>query len=110
MTGHGQLDIEIDQSEADSGVVVVKLTGELDPATSPQLLREVNATLFTSAPRELVLDFAGVTFMDSAGVRVLIDLHRTQRDRQGILVLQAIPETPRRVLEVTGLTGELDFR
>ena len=68
------------------------------------------AVLFSGAPTALVLDFEQVTFMDSAGVRVLIDLHRTLRERDGTLILTNVPATPRRVLEVSGLTERFELR
>jgi len=104
------LTIDVDSSQADDGIVRVRLEGELDPASAPRLQREMQALLFTAAPRELVLDFQGVTFMDSSGIRTVIELSNQLRDREGVLVLEKVPETPRRVLEVTGLTEHLDLR
>jgi anti-anti-sigma factor len=70
----------------------------------------MEALLFTAAPRELVLDFEGIAFMDSSGIRTIVELSSRLRDRNGVLVLQSIPETPRRVLEVSGLTEHLEMR
>ena len=45
--------------------------GELDALTAPDLAAEVTSALAT-APRELVIDLAGTTFLDSSGARQLV--------------------------------------
>jgi anti-sigma B factor antagonist len=105
-----ELEIAVDHTRVDDGVVVVRLTGEIDPSTAPALAGELQALLFTGAPRELVLDFTDVGFMDSSGIRVIIDIHKRQREREGVLVLQSVSPTTRQVLEITGLTSHLDLR
>jgi anti-anti-sigma factor len=101
--------VMIDPAATDD-TVALTLVGELDPATAPQLEREALAALFSATPSELVLDFEQVSFMDSAGVRALISLHHTMRERDGTLVLVNVPATPRRILEVSGLTDRFELR
>jgi anti-anti-sigma factor len=103
-----KLDIDIDQPSDES--VLITLTGDLDAMTAPELRDEVTTLLFTHHPHELIIDFAGVDFLDSGGIRVLIDIHRRQRDQERKLILTNVPAAPQRVLEVTGLTGTLDLR
>jgi anti-anti-sigma factor len=104
------LTIAVDHARVDEGVVLVQLTGDIDTATAPRLAAELQALVFTGAPRELVLDFAGVSFMDSSGIRVIIDMHHQLRDREGLLVLESVSDTARQVLDITGLTNHLEFR
>src|SRR5690348_2792232 len=55
-------------------VARVRVRGELDLATGPVFEREVEAHL--SGPiTTLVLDFTGVTYIDSSGVRSLLRIH-----------------------------------
>lgn len=103
------LTVDVDHSQFGEGIVVARLTGEIDAATASVLEGEIQALIFTGAPRRLVLDFAGVDFMDSSGLRVVIDVHRTMRERDAVLVLENVPLATRRLLEVTGLTGHLDI-
>jgi anti-sigma B factor antagonist len=102
--------VEPDHSRVDDGVVRVRVTGEIEPSTAPALLGELQALLFTGAPRELVVDLSGVTFIDSSGLRAVIDIHNQMRDRGGVLVLESPSEKVRRLLEVTGLTEHLELR
>ncbi len=105
------LTIAVDLSRVDDdGVVVARLAGEIDPSSAPRLLHEMEAVLFTAEPRELVLDFADVEFMDSSGLRTIIDLSKQMRDREGVLVLESVRPAARQVLEITGLTEHLTLR
>jgi anti-sigma B factor antagonist len=102
--------IEPDHSLVDEGVVGARVSGEIDPATAPALAGELRALIFTGAPRELVVDLSGVTFIDSTGLRAVIDIHNLMRDRGGVLVLENLSGKARRLLEITGLTDHLELR
>jgi len=87
--------------EADRPVVVAR--GELDVATTESLQKAVIDAIAGGSP--VVLDLAGISFMDSTGLAGLIALRRVDAvgDR---LVLRRPSEAVRRVLELTA-TGEL---
>ena len=105
-----ELTVTPDHSKVDEGIVTVRLAGEIDSSTAPNLLGELQALIFTGAPRELVLDFRKVDFMDSAGIRVIIDIQKQLRESGALLVLEDVSPTTRQVLEITGLTNQLEMR
>jgi anti-anti-sigma factor len=105
-----QLTVDLDHSQVDEGIISARLIGEIDTATAPTLVGELQTAIFTGAPRELILDFGGVTFMDSSGLRVIIDIHNELRARDSLLALENVPATTRKLLEVTGMTDHLDIR
>lgn len=96
--------LTIDSQPAGSGTLLL-LEGEVDPHTTEQLDRAVDAALASAT--ELVLELSGVTFIDSAGLRSLIRAQRLADQAGGSLVLRAPRPSTRRVLEITGLTDEL---
>ena len=53
------------------GVVVLAVEGEIDIATAPVLDAAV-ADALAEKPAALVIDLSGVTFLASAGVRILV--------------------------------------
>ena len=81
---------------------VVTARGEIDLATAPSLLREVRACLSLRVVG-VIVDFANVTFLDSAGVRTLLIAHHEAAERGVTFVLASLPPQARRVFEVTGL-------
>ena len=48
------------------------LRGEVDHHRARGLMAELETLVDTTAPRELILDLSGVTFMDSSGIGVII--------------------------------------
>ena len=86
----------------------ITLEGELDIATSPQ----VEAVLHEPCDdgvRRRVLDLAGVSFMDSSGLRIILSAHAAARREGPSLALVPGPPSVQRVFEITGMKDELHF-
>ncbi|PRY01650.1 STAS domain-containing protein [Allonocardiopsis opalescens] len=81
---------------------VIELTGEIDVATAPQLRSSLEPAFGAPEPR-LVIDLAGVTFIDSSGLRVLIETHKRAEQDGGSLALARPSPWVVRLLRVTGL-------
>jgi anti-anti-sigma factor len=84
--------------------VVVTVAGELDAANSSAFGEELTA-LIDSGAREIVIHAEGLSFIDSSGLRVLVDALDHARERGGNLVIRSLSTPVRKVFEVTGLTG-----
>ena len=52
---------------------------------------------------EVIIDLAQLQFVDSRGVRILLDAHKTLQERGGTLTLSGPRPGVHRVLELTGL-------
>ena len=78
---------------------VYQLAGRLDTITSPDLEKELKETL--PGLRELVLDFAELEYISSAGLRVLLSAQKVM-NRQGTMKVTHVNETILEVFEVTG--------
>ncbi|MCU1498892.1 MAG: anti-sigma factor antagonist [Acidimicrobiales bacterium] len=83
----------------------ISLTGELDPATAPELEEAIEAVLAEGTTR-LVLDLGRLTFLDSSGLRVFVTARQALGERDGELVLRGPSANTQRLLDITGL-GEL---
>ena len=94
---------EIDVSSAEDGVKIVALRGELDFDESPafaQVLGELRA----DGEREIVIDLAGLTFIDSSGISVLVAAARASEEDRGALVVIAPTPHVKRVFEIVSLS------
>lgn len=81
---------------------VVAVSGEIDLQSGPQLLDRLRSITWRHGAR-LALDLTGVTFIDCAGISVLLAARRRARLQGGSLrVLHASPRV-RRVIALTGL-------
>ncbi len=81
---------------------VLRLAGEVDVYTAPQL-RERVIELVDGGTRHVMVDLREVTFLDSTGVGVLIGGLKRLRARDGSLTLVTGTERIRRIFRVTGL-------
>lgn len=87
---------------------VLSLTGEVDIATAPPL-REALVEATKDGSAKVVVDFAGVEFMDSTGLGVLVGALKRTRMSDGDLVLAALGSASKKVFEITGLTDLFEF-
>ena len=81
--------------------LVVTVSGEIDIATGPKLREELLGVMRRYGAR-LALDLSCVTFMDCAGINVLLAAHRHARLEGGRV---RVPRASRRVRKVLMLTG-----
>ena len=99
----------MDVSEQQVGRVwVVTARGRLDGATSGAFAQRVEALVTGSEPR-LVVDFAGVEFVSSAGLRAVLALVKKVKNVHGALALCAVQPAVREVLEITGFASMIDI-
>ena len=77
----------------------LRLEGELDMATAPQLLAAVDPLVTDDG--DLRLELEGLSFVDSTGLRAFVTL--ASRLTRGRLVLVSPTNAVLRVLELTGL-------
>lgn len=80
------------------------LTGRLDTTTAPQLEGELKKSL--PGVESLTLDFAGLQYLSSAGLRVLLAAQKTM-NRQGRMVVKNVNETIAEIFDVTGFSDIL---
>jgi anti-sigma B factor antagonist len=101
------VDFTIDMRQ-DAHHVVIVIGGELDIASAPRLQAKIDEAERSGAS-EVVVDLGAVSFIDSSGVNVLVQLHRRARaGAQELLILPGPPQV-QRVFRLTGLTAALPF-
>ena len=90
----------------DSSIAVASISGDVTHATAPDFQNGLLHELGQS--KALVLDFSELNLLTSSGLRVLLLLHRAASDGNSRVVLAAVPETVRDVMEVTGFWDQFD--
>src|SRR4051812_41356073 len=90
-------------TSVDDGLVVVTVAGDVDFATCDALWEAISARL---APSSVVaLDCAGITFIDSMGLKSLMRAREHAAGQRATFVLVGSNAYVDRVLELTGTTG-----
>jgi anti-sigma B factor antagonist len=88
---------------------IIWVAGELDLSTVPALTHRVDSQVGENLTT-LTLDLSDLTFMDSSGLRLLIELdQRAQRETWKLVLIPSKHESANTVLRVTGADRALPF-
>jgi anti-sigma B factor antagonist len=96
----GNIMLEIKTQTLENNVVLMVVSGAIDGSTSSQL-REAIVNVTTPACK-MLLDMQHVTFMSSAGLRVMLLLHRQLQQGDSRVVLVGMREPIYDAMEATG--------
>jgi anti-sigma B factor antagonist len=88
--------------------VVLHLTGELDIATANAAHKRL-IDLGLRRGEELALDLSGLTFMDSTGIRLVLQARAHALQHGAAFVVVRGPDAVMRALELVGLDQQLDL-
>ncbi|MCL2003947.1 MAG: STAS domain-containing protein [Oscillospiraceae bacterium] len=91
----------------ENGCLTLTLEGRLDTATSPQLQDVLNPAFDES--KEIILDFAGLAYVSSAGLRVLLMGQKTAQAKEVSMKLCNVSDDIMEVFEMTGFSDILTF-
>lgn len=80
------------------------LCGRLDTITAPQLEEEVKASI--GEVTNLVFDFAELSYISSAGLRVLLSAQKTMNEK-GSMVVKNVSGEIQEIFDVTGFSDIL---
>ena len=103
----GYLDFSVSVMAVD-GTATVRITGDLDCYTAPQL-RSALLALVEDGTRQVTLDVGGTHFMDSTGLSVLVGGLKRLREQGGNMVLKAPTAATLKLFEITGLRTVFDI-
>ena len=79
--------------------LTLALNGRLDTTTAPELENAIKENI--AGITNLVMDFAGLEYLSSAGLRVILGAQKTM-NKQGEMVIRNVNETINEVFEITG--------
>jgi len=98
------------ESEFDSGILRFYFIGELDHHAAGDVVRSVEKAIERYMPRSCVVDFTGVTFMDSSGIAVLLKTARRMSGCGG--GTHVVGASPRiiRVLNTAGINKIIEIQ
>jgi anti-anti-sigma factor len=94
--------LKISTAVEQQGVAVITLVGDVDISNAPRV-RDAVTAVAEGRPQRLVFDLADLTFIDSAGLSVLVAATGALEDVR----LRAPSAIVSRVIELTGLTDVL---
>ena len=90
----------------ENNVAVLKAAGRLDTTTAPELEAAIDGCV--EGIKELVLDFSGLEYVSSAGLRVILKAQKLMNAR-GSMKLINVNETIMEVFDITGFADILNI-
>ncbi|SIT73266.1 anti-sigma B factor antagonist/stage II sporulation protein AA (anti-sigma F factor antagonist) [Ectothiorhodosinus mongolicus] len=99
------MDISINE---ESGARVVHISGRVDSSTSPQLDQALKECFAGDSQSPLVLDFAEVSFLSSAGLRILLLAAKAARQQHLNLAICSLIPPIQEIFEMSGFMGIMD--
>ncbi|HXV96964.1 MAG TPA: anti-sigma factor antagonist [Anaerolineae bacterium] len=84
-------------------ITVVEITGDIDGKTAPEAQEQILPLIQPIC--QLVVDMSGVEYMSSAGLRMMLSIHRQASANKGQLVLVGLSEDIKDTMSATGFLG-----
>lgn len=94
--------MEIQSKNVDRNLLLL-FSGEMDHHGARNALRDVEMAIDAALPRKLVLDFSGVTFMDSSGIALILRAQQRMQLLEGGILVCNVPAQAKRVLDAAGI-------
>lgn len=87
-----------------NGNLYVFLKGEIDHHTAPDIRTSIDdAVISTENAKKIIIDFSGVTFMDSSGVGLVMGRYRLINGKGRILELNNLSQRDYKIFKMSGI-------
>ena len=83
--------------------LTLKITEEIDEHTTEKLRRKIDNEITRFLPRKVIFDFGNVSFMDSAGIGMLLGRYKVIKMLGGQLELVTVNKQIERIFEISGI-------
>ncbi|MCY6370488.1 anti-sigma F factor antagonist [Clostridium ganghwense] len=83
--------------------LIVYMLGELDHHSAEEVRNKVDDRLERENCNKLIMDFSGVTFMDSSGIGVVIGRYKKLSGKKGKVYITKVKGSVKRVFELSGM-------
>ena len=95
-------DVNIDYQEKDK-LLTFRITEEIDHHWSEKIRRQVDDEIERYVPKRVIFDFDQVTFMDSAGIGMLIGRYKVVKMLGGNVEMINVKSNIKKILEMSGI-------
>ena len=83
--------------------LTLKITEEIDEHTTEKLRRKIDNEITRFLPRKVIFDFSNVSFMDSAGIGMLLGRYKVIKMLGGQLELLNVNRQIEKIFEISGI-------
>ncbi len=87
----------------DADKLIALLSGEIDHHQVAPVRESIDEKISTDNPKELVLDFTDISFMDSSGIGLIMGRYKKMRELGGCITIKNPSPNTYRVLKLAGM-------
>ena len=102
----GRTYMKVNRSES-NGKIIFAIEGRVDTTTSSELQAVLTADVNNT--NEMVIDCSDLIYISSAGLRVLLSVHKAMNKKSGKFVLTNVSEDIMEIFEITGFSNILNI-
>lgn len=84
--------------------LILQITEEIDHHTCEKIRRKADYEIERYMPRKVVFDFNNVTFMDSAGIGMILGRYKIMKMLGGSVEIKNVSLSLRKIFEMSGVT------
>lgn len=85
-------------------LLILEMTEEIDHHVAEKIRRKADDEITRYMPRKVILDFNNVTFMDSAGIGMVLGRYKMINMLGGTLEMKNVNTSVRKIFEMSGVT------
>ena len=85
-------------------LLILEMTEEIDHHIAEKIRRKADDEITRYMPRKVVLDFNNVTFMDSAGIGMVLGRYKMINMLGGTLEMKNVNTSIKKIFEMSGIT------
>lgn len=100
-----QRDVKMLKTEFKHNVLTAYIDGEIDHDSAAKIRARIDGAAQSLKPKQLCLDFSGVSFMDSSGVGLVMGRYRQMKLLGGNLRVTNVSDANYRIFALSGLEG-----
>lgn len=89
-------------------VIILRVKGRLDAASSPQLEKKINS-IIDGGHFKMVLNFSDVEYLSSAGMRLLLAISKKLQNLEGKVVACSLHDEVMDVIKMAGFNQVIEF-
>lgn len=89
--------------------ITAYLSGEIDHHSAAYLREKIDDAIEKNSPEELIMDFSGITFMDSSGIGLVMGRYRLMAEIGGQVTITGLDKSTQKVMKIAGLEKIVKF-
>lgn len=92
------------------GRLSLRLQGEIDHHSAKEMMNKIAIAMDDYMPRETILDFSDLSFMDSSGIAIILRVMRRARECDGKMWVENPRLQPLKVIEAAGIDRVVEIK